>query len=128
MPKVKEKETKKRKKYEKDSFLIKRCCVRNCDLVCSELELKDRSFHYIPRIPEIKKSWLNQIGLTENDVTFRSLVCSRHFTCNDYTLSHLKKNVLPTLYLNCKSVVVKTHQETFEIKIKDEKTESNKGK
>lgn len=71
------------------------CCVKNCDIFFKD---KIRDFYKFPKTPEVVKKWMEILGL--ESVNYKTRICDRHFTSNDYSLCNRKRNAVPSQYLN----------------------------
>ena len=60
----------------------------NACIVCGRVKGKGEtvSMHRFPSDPTKKQEWLRVLGLTEDDVTQNSRVCSRHFLFGDTSI------------------------------------------
>lgn len=67
------------------------CVVRDCD--STEVKNPDLKFHPIPKEDNIKKKWLKAINRSDEELTKRSKVCSKHFKNTDYTVTRFNYTV-----------------------------------
>lgn len=61
------------------------CVVRDCD--STEIKNADLKFYPVPKEESIKKKWLKAINRSQDELTKRSKVCSKHFKSTDYTVT-----------------------------------------
>lgn len=67
------------------------CVVRNCD--SRDAKYPDVKFYPIPKEENVKKKWLKAINRSEDEITKRSKVCSKHFKNADYTVTRFNYTV-----------------------------------
>lgn len=67
------------------------CVVRNCD--SDKDSDPNLSFYPIPKDANLKRQWLEILGMLEDQLNKRSKVCSKHFKKNDYDVKKFNYSV-----------------------------------
>ncbi|XP_022903981.2 uncharacterized protein [Onthophagus taurus] len=78
--------------------------VRSCSVSgCKTQFTKGTKFHKFPKDPTLRNQWIEVIGRKGFIPSESDIICSIHFTNEDYTINSfgnkvLKKNVLPSMF------------------------------
>ncbi|KAH8407259.1 hypothetical protein KR222_011788, partial [Zaprionus bogoriensis] len=76
-----------------------KCLVGDCESSVAS----GCSLHKFPKIPEVERKWIENLGFTESFASIpkrRRVICRRHFTPDCVNLKKLNASAVPTLFLD----------------------------